>query len=644
MLARLTIEDVRPSTPAGMPAKAVVGERVPVSATVFRDGHDILAARVRWRAAGAKTWHTAPLRLVEPGLDQWAGELVVDEIGHHELQIEAWTDRFATWRHDAEIKASVGDPDLETVLEEGARLLDRLAKRVDKPSRSPVTAAAKGLRDASLSVDERLTAGLDEHVASLVSSVPDPIDLTRTKPAPLWVDRPRGRFGAWYEMFPRSEGGLDAASKRLPDIAAMGFDVVYLPPVHPIGHTFRKGRDNTTGAGPDDPGSPWAIGSEEGGHLAVQAELGTIDDFDAFVDRAHANGLEVALDYALQCSPDHPWVRDHPEWFYRRADGSIAYAENPPKKYQDIYPINFWPQNDQDRKALWEACKEIFDFWIAHGVLIFRVDNPHTKPFAFWDWMINAVRDEHPDVVLLAEAFTRPRVMSKLAELGFTQSYTYFAWRVGKWELEAYLNELAHGPIADWFRPNFWPNTPDILSGPLRNGPPSAFRLRLLLAATMSPSYGIYSGYELCENEPASDANEEYLHSEKYEIKARDWDREDSLAPFVTLVNDIRHRHDALAELRTLVFHHTDSDDLIAYSKRSGDGGDVILCVVNLDPHGWHEATLFLDLAALGIEPGSSVDVYDEMTGASYTWTGDQQYIRLDPSTVPGHVFDVRPH
>ena len=644
MLPRLTIEDVRPSTPAGMPAKAVVGERVPVGAAIYRDGHDVLAARVRWRPARTKEWHTSPLQVVEAGLDQWAGELVVDTIGDHELQIEAWTDRFATWRHDAEIKASVDDPDLEVVVEEGARLLDRLARRVDKQGRSSVTAAATKLRDVSLPLDERLTGGLDDHVASLVSAVPDPRDLTRTESLPLWVDRPRAREGAWYEMFPRSEGGLDAASKRLPDIAAMGFDVAYLPPVHPIGQTFRKGRNNTIGAGPDDPGSPWAIGNADGGHLAVAPELGTIDDFDTFVDRARAVGLEVALDYALQCSPDHPWVHEHPEWFHHRADGSIAYAENPPKKYQDIYPINFWPENDSDRKALWEACKEIFDYWIGHGVLIFRVDNPHTKPFALWDWLINAVRKEHPDVVFLAEAFTRPRVMSKLAEIGFSQSYTYFTWRVSKWDLEEYLNELAHGRAVDWFRPSFWPNTPDILSGPLRNGPSSAFRMRLLLAATMAPSYGIYSGYELCENEPASDTNEEYLYSEKYEIKTRDWDREDSLAPFIAMVNDIRHRHAAFAELRTLAFHYVDNDDLIAYSKQSGDGSDVILCVVNLDPNGWHEATLFLDLGALGIDHGSSFEAYDEVTRSAYTWTGDRQYIRLDPGSVPGHVFHIRPH
>jgi len=645
VLPRLTIEAVRPSTPSRMAAKAVVGERVPVRALVYRDGHDVLAARVRWRAVGTKGWSSAPLRLVEPGLDQWAGELVAEDVGAHEFVIEAWTDRFATWRHAAEIKAAAGDPELAIVLEEGALLLDRLVSRVDKSVRGALTSAARALRDDSLPVHERLTAGLDQHVAALLADVPDPIDVTKTKPFPLWVDRSRARTGAWYEMFPRSEGGLAQASKRLRDIAAMGFDVVYLPPVHPIGHTFRKGPDNTVGAGPDDPGSPWAIGSEDGGHTAVAPELGTIDDFDAFVDEAATHGLEVALDYALQCSPDHPWVRAHPEWFVHRADGSIAYAENPPKKYQDIYPINFWPDEDSDRAALWDACKEILDHWIAHGVRIFRVDNPHTKPFAFWQWLIDAVRAEHPDVVFLAEAFTRPAVMSKLAEIGFSQSYTYFAWRTARWELEEYLEELAHTELADWFRPNFWPNTPDILAGVLRNGPPAAFRLRLLLAATMAPSYGIYSGYELCENEPASDANEEYLHSEKYELRPRDWNRPDSLARFITLVNDVRRHHPALASLRTIHFHDADNDNVLVYSKRAdivGEEDDVVLCVVNLDPHTWHEATLSLDLSALGVEPGMPFDVFDELSGETFTWSNPWPYVRLDPTLTPGHVLHVR--
>ena len=640
MLPPIIIDDVRPRTPTGMPAKAAVGELVPVGADIFRDGHDLLAAGVRWRAIGESAWNSERMTLANPGTDRWAGTFATDRIGRHEFQIEAWTDRFATWRHNAEVKAAVNDPDLEIVLEEGALLLDRLTPRAPKEARPALATAANGLRDVSRTLDERLTAGLDDHVAALLADVADPIDRTRTKSFALWVDRERGREGAWYELFPRSEGGFAGATKRLPAIAAMGFDIVYLPPIHPIGRTFRKGPNNTMGAGPDDPGSPWAIGSEEGGHTAINPELGTIEDFDAFVDEARALGMEVALDYALQCSPDHPWVREHPEWFYHRPDGSIAYAENPPKKYHDIYPLNFWPEKERDREALWEACFEIFEYWIEHDVTVFRVDNPHTKPFAFWDWVISAVRVDHPETIFLAEAFTRPPVMAKLAEVGFTQSYTYFAWRTARWELEEYVTELAHGPTADYMRPNFWPNTPDILAGCLRNGPRSAFRMRLLLAATLSPSYGIYSGYELCENEPASDGNEEYLHSEKYEVRTRAWDQADSLAPFVTSVNDIRRRHPAFAELRTIEFHRADNENIIVYSKKSADGSDVMLCVVNLDPDDWQQATVTLDLEALGVD-APTFEVYDELSGDTYTWS-DRAYVRLDPAKQPGHVFEVR--
>src|SRR5437764_9600146 len=635
------IDDVHPRTPSGAPAKAVVGERVPVSAEIFRDGHDILGARVRWRPVGESAWESSLLTLSAPGLDRWTGTLVPDRLGPFEFQIEAWTDRFATWRHDAEIKAAANDPELKVVLAQGVALLGRLTKRADKNSRPVLTAATERLRDSSRPLDVRLTAGLDDHVAALLAGVADPLDLTRTKSRALWVDRERARTSAWYELFPRSEGGLAGATKRLPAVAGMGFDVVYLPPIHPIGRTFRKGPNNTVGAGPDDPGSPWAIGGTDGGHTDVHPELGTIADFDAFVDEANALGLEVALDYALQCSPDHPWVREHPEWFHHRADGSIAYAENPPKKYQDIYPINFWPERETDRVALWQACKEIFDHWIAHGVHIFRVDNPHTKPFAFWDWVIDAMRREHPDIILLAEAFTRPRIMAKLAEVGFAQSYTYFAWRSARWELVEDLTERAHGPTADYMRPNVWPNTPDILAGMLRNGPPSAFRLRLLLAATMSPSFGIYSGYELCENQPASESNEEYLNSEKYEIRPRQWDRPDSLAPFITQMNDIRSKHPAFAELRTIAFHGADNENIIVYSKRSGERSDAMLCVVNLDPYNWHEATLSLDLSELGLAPGSPFVVHDELSGESYTWS-EHPYVRIDPARQPGHIFAIR--
>jgi starch synthase (maltosyl-transferring) len=434
--------------------------------------------------------------------------------------------------------------------------------------------------------------------------------------------------------------------ERLAAVAAMGFDIVYLPPVHPIGRSYRKGRNNSLGAGPDDPGSPWAIGAAEGGHTAIHPDLGTAEDFRDLVERARELGMEVALDYALQCSPDHPWVSEHPEWFHHRPDGTIAYAENPPKKYQDIYPINFWPERDEDRQALWDACRDIFDHWIGEGVRIFRVDNPHTKPVAFWEWVLPEVQRRHPDVLFLAEAFTRPKVMAKLAEVGFSQSYTYFTWRTsqyGEEGLRTYLTQLSQGPVADYMRPNFWPNTPDILSGPLRNGPAGAFKARLVLAATMVPAYGIYSGYELCENVPMSELNEEYFESEKYEIKSRNWDVADSLAPFVTVLNDVRRRHPALHRLRNIHFHASNNDAVICYSKASEDGGDVVLTVVNLDPWVTQEATLTLDLALLGVPGDRPYEAYDELTRQSFTWWGPSPYVRLDPAVEPAHVLHLRP-
>jgi starch synthase (maltosyl-transferring) len=526
-------------------------------------------------------------------------------------------------------------------VEEGARLLEALARKVPRDNRARVRDAAARLRAVEASRDERLNAGLDRAVAALVEGIDVTPDVTRSRSFPLWVDRALGRAGGWYELFPRSEGGLAGAAKRLPAIADMGFDVVYLPPVHPIGKTDRKGRNNSLTAGPDDPGSPWAIGNEDGGHTALDPQLGTHEEFDAFVIEARAAGLEVALDYALQTSPDHPWVKAHPEWFHERPDGTIKFAENPPKKYQDIYPINFWPADDRARKALWHACKDVLDHWIERGIEIFRVDNPHTKPLAFWAWLIPAVRDEHPGVIFLAEAFTTPKMMAKLAEVGFTQSYTYFTWRTAKWELEQYATELATGPASDYMRPNFWPNTPDILSGPLRNGPRTAFMLRYVLAVTMSPAWGMYSGYELCENVPMSEANEEYFESEKYELKARDWDSPDSITPFITQVNQIRHRHPAFDEMRTTRFHWNDDDALIAYSKATADGSDRVLVVVNLDPIDAHATVLSLDLGALGANEHGTFDVYDELSGESYVWDA-RPYVRLDPASERvAHIFRV---
>jgi starch synthase (maltosyl-transferring) len=445
--------------------------------------------------------------------------------------------------------------------------------------------------------------------------------------------------GAWYELFPRSYGGFRGTAKRLAAVAEMGFDILYLPPIHPIGTTARKGPGNTLDAGPDDPGSPWAIGSALGGHDAIEPSLGSLSEFDELVAEAERLGMEVALDYALQCSPDHPWVTEHPEWFGHRPDGSIRFAENPPKQYQDIFPIEFFPGSEADRVALWEACLAILEHWIAHGVRIFRVDNPHTKPFALWEWMIERVRARHPDVVFLAEAFTRPAAMHRLAEVGFSQSYTYFTWRTSKAELTSYLVELAQGPDASYFRPNLWPNTPDILSGPLRDGPPAAFKLRAVLAATLGPSWGIYSGYELCENQPASDTNEEYLLSEKYELKHRDFDSSSSIAPFIAQLNDIRRRHPALTDLRSLQFHHAPDDALIVYSKRVDD--DIVLVIVNLDPSSGHEATLWIDLGALGLPWDADLVAYDELSSSTFVWRGPEPYVRLDPSR-PAHVVWLR--
>ncbi|MCU1462377.1 MAG: alpha,4-glucan--maltose-phosphate maltosyltransferase [Acidimicrobiales bacterium] len=637
------IDDVRPRTPEGFPAKAAVGHPVSVSATVFRDGHDLLGARVRWRAVAADDgkWQSAPLMLTNAGVDHWTGTFEPVALGVHEFVVEAWSDRYATWRHDVTVKRAAGQ-DVDVELEEGARLIERMANELPAADRGPLIAAAAALRDADAPLGQRMEAGFDDEVAALLAGVPDPIDLTGSELLPLWVDRERALVSAWYELFPRSHGGFAGAAGRLAAVAEMGFDVVYLPPIHPIGTTARKGRNNTLTPAPEDPGSPWAIGAAGGGHTAVDPGLGSVDDFDAFVAGAQQLGLEVALDYALQCSPDHPWVKEHPEWFHHRPDGSIKYAENPPKKYQDIYPINFWPPTEDDRRALWRACKEILDHWIAHGVRIFRVDNPHTKPMVFWAWLLESVQREHPEVLFLAEAFTRPPVMAKLAEVGFSQSYTYFTWRTTKADIVEYVEEISHAPAADYMRPNFWPNTPDILSGPLRDGPPAAFRLRLLLAALTVPSYGIYSGFELCENVPMSDTNEEYFESEKYEIKDRDFDRPDSLAPFITQVNAIRRQHPAFCELGNIVFHHTGNDALLVWSRRSPDGSDTALVVANLDP--WHaqEDVLGLDLGALGIPADASFEVRDELTGAAFVWQGPSPYVRLDPAVEPGHVFAVR--
>ncbi len=641
MVGRIVIDDVRPRTPNGYPAKAIVGEAVRVSADVFKDGHDILAGQVRWRPANENDgkWAVAPLRDV--GNDRWEAVIEPSTLGRHEVVVEAWTDRYTTWRHRIVTKCDAGQ-DITVELLDGADLLEARLPSVADDDRAFLEGVIRALRDGDEDPPARMGPALDEAVADVMAGPEAGAHLTASEPTPLWVDRERALHSTWYELFPRSYGGLAGTADRLVAIADMGFDVVYLPPIHPIGRRYRKGPNNAVTAGPDAVGSPWAIGGAEGGHTAIHPDLGTLTDFEALAERAQQLGMEVALDYALQCSPDHPWVHDHLEWFHRRADGSIAYAENPPKKYEDIYPINFWPERDEDRQALWEEAKGILDFWIAHGVRIFRVDNPHTKPMAFWEWLIPAVLADHPDVILLAEAFTRPKVMAKLAEIGFTQNYTYFTWRTARWELEAYVNELAHSHTADFMRPNFWPNTPDILSGPLRNGPPAAFKQRLVLAATLVPSYGIYSGYELCENTPMSDANEEYLNSEKYEIKHRNWDDPSSLAEFIGTVNEARRRHPAMQRLRNIRFHGATDDHVIAYSKHTDDHADVVLVVVSLDPWNPRECTLDLDLGLLELPWDRPFEAYDELSGQAFAWQGPHPYVRLEPDQA-AHILHLRP-
>jgi starch synthase (maltosyl-transferring) len=589
--------------------------------------------------------------------------------GRYEIEVQAWCDRFATWRRDLRERAAAGQ-DLTLEFEVGAALIESLIDEVPPTSQLRLRDAIGGLRSTSCSDQVRLAVGLDDAVAALLDGIPDPVELTTSESLPLRVDRERAAYGSWYELFPRSEGGFVAGAAtwdRLDAVAAAGFDVLYLPPIHPIGVTNRKGPNNTLFAGPTDVGSPWGIGLAgigapsdargtaavgAGGHDSMHPDLGTLEDFGRFVDRANELGIEVALDIAFQCSPDHPWATAHPEWFTRLPDGSIRFAENPPKKYQDIYPINFWPDDESDRVALWDACKAVFETWAERGVRIFRVDNPHTKPVAFWSWVIPELLERWPDLVLLAEAFTLPAMMHTLAEVGFHQSYTYFTWRTSKWELREYGEELCSGPAAGYFRPNFWPTTPDILSGPLRDGSPAAFRMRAVLAATMSPSWGIYSGYELCENRPASETNEEFQDSEKYQLVLRDWDRPDSIMELLSALNAARRAHPCLRRISSLRFHDVGGDDLIAYSHHVAAGtliagqiverDDTILVVVNLHPTEAREGNVALDLGALGLADGVAFEVRDELDGATYTWGGSSNYVRLDPAVRPAHVFSVR--
>ncbi len=649
MTGRLGIDDVAPVVSCGAhPAKAVVGEMVPIAATVWREGHDAVAATVVWRGPGERTGAMQVPMSEGAAPDRFHALVTADRPGTWTFRVDAWSDPVSTWRHAVEVKAGAGQSaaELANDLETGARLLERAARVVAKEGRVRVLAAATALRsDAPLT--QRLAPALSAEVTELLRRHPVRDLLTRGKPYQVLVDRPRALFGSWYEFFPRSTGGVDAdgravhgtfatAAAELPRIADMGFDVVYLPPIHPIGEVNRKGPNNSLAAGPDDVGSPWAIGSAHGGHDAVHPRLGTLADFDAFVARTTELGMEVALDLALQAAPDHPWAAEHPEWFTVLPDGSIAYAENPPKKYQDIYPVNF----DNDPAGCYAEVLRVVRHWAAHGVRIFRVDNPHTKPPDFWEWLIGEVRRTEQDVLFLAEAFTRPARLYGLARLGFTQSYTYFTWRTAKQELTEFGQELAR--MADELRGNLFVNTPDILHASLQHGGPAMFAVRAALAATLSPTWGVYSGFELFESAALREGSEEYRDTEKFQLRPRDFAgalaRGESLQPYLTRLNEVRRAHPALQQQRTLHFHDVDNDALLAYSKTDPVTGDAVLVVVNLNPFGPEEASVRLELSVLGRGWDERFWVRDEITAESYEW-GQVNYVRLEPWRGAAHVL-----
>ncbi|HEX3390917.1 MAG TPA: alpha-1,4-glucan--maltose-1-phosphate maltosyltransferase [Streptosporangiaceae bacterium] len=730
MIGRIPILDVEPVLDCGRrPAKAVTGETFPVSATVFREGHEMLGTGVVLRGPDGQRSPLVYLRELEPGTDRYGADVTVTAEGLWFFQVEAWGDPIAHWWHDAAIKVPRG-LETELMLAEGALLFERAARGVRgdaaawraraaqagpasragtvpgttpagsgqastataiagatgatratgataiadatatgagqrwanaaqavqaaRTARATLRQVAVQLRDRALPPWDRLAAASAPEVRAILAQYPLRDLVSRSARYPVIVHRQRALYGAWYEFFPRSEGveidpmgyreprsgTFRTAARRLDGVADMGFDVVYLPPIHPIGTTARKGANNVLEAAPGDPGSPWAIGAPEGGHDAIHPDLGTLADFDAFVGRTRELGMEVAIDLALQTSPDHPWVTEHPEWFTKRADGRIAYAENPPKKYQDIYPLNF----DHDPGGIYVEVLRIVRQWMAHGVRIFRVDNPHTKPLAFWERLLAEIARTDPDVLFLAEAFTRPAMMRALAEIGFHQSYTYFTWRNSSAELSDYLRELS-GPAAAYMRPNFFVNTPDILHEYLQHGGPPAFKIRAVLAAMLSPAWGIYSGYELCENVPVRPGSEEYLDSEKYQFRPRDWELAQQgptgIAPYIARLNAIRKAHPALHWLRNLRFHHVDQPELICFSKRAPLEEDTVLVVVNLDPHQPREATVWLDLPALGLESDADFVVTDELSGQSFRW-GRANYVRLDPGYEPAHIFQVK--
>jgi len=657
---RVIVDAIRPAVDGGAyPVKRVLGDRVRVEADLLADGHDKLNGRLWYRAPREEAWREAVLTLVPPGPppaggdgDAWTAEFVADAIGVWQYTVSAWVDGWETWLWGVGRKAAAGQ-DVTLDLRDGAALVSAAA------TRAPAGLAREALQRVAAAMVEAgegaLSAATSAETRALMRAHPDrSAETVREPPLELAVEPLRARYSSWYEMFPRSRASADGegrdethpphgtlreAETRLPYIAQLGFDIVYLPPIHPIGRAYRKGPDNSLTAGPDDPGSPWAIGASEGGHKAVHPQLGTLEDFQHFLRAARDNGLEVALDIALQASPDHPYVREHPEWFVRRSDGSIQYAENPPKKYQDIYPFDF---SGPAWMGLWEELRGVFTFWIEQGVTVFRVDNPHTKPLPFWRWCIASIKARHPEVIFLAEAFTRPKMMQALAKGGFSQSYTYFTWRTTKRELTEYVRTLTRPPLSDFFRPNFWPNTPDILPEHLQFGTRGTFIARAVLAATLSPSWGIYGPVFELQERAARPGAEEYAQNEKYQVRSWRLDRPDSLAPVLERLNRIRRDHPALQRVEGTVFHETDNEALLCYSRSDELSADVILVVVNLDGSNTHGGWLSLDSAVMPMGEGVRYQMHDLVSDARHVWTEPRAFVSLDPRVMPAHVFHVR--
>ena len=637
---RIVIQYPRPAVDEGrFPAKRCVGDTVAVSADVFRDGHELLRAVVRYRGPGEnRKWGESEMRRIDAHLGgvRWSGEFDVDRDGRWEYTIDAWTDTFGTWRDEFERKLAAGQQDLGGELSEGIVLLRaaiKNPKRQQTGDRELIEHAIHTLEDDQVPESAKRGLALGDELAAAIERAQERHGaIALTPELAIEVDRLRARFGTWYELFPRSWGGLKGVERKLPRLAKLGFDIVYLAPIHPIGHTNRKGRDNALTAGPNDPGSPWAIGDESGGHDAIHPELGTEDDLRSLTDTARTHGIDICLDFAIQCSADHPWLREHPEWFHHRPDGTLKYAENPPKRYQDIYNVNW---ESPDWRGLWDALLSVVLRWVDCGVKVFRVDNPHTKPFRFWEWLIEEVHARDRDVIFLAEAFTKRAVMRHLAKLGFSQSYTYFTWKNSRWELTEYVSELAYSGEQEYFRPNFFANTPDILHAYLQHGGRPAFQARLILAATLSPTYGIYSGFENAENVPVHEGSEEYLHSEKYELKQRSLDG--PLVPLIERVNRIRRENPALQTFSNVTFLDTANEALIAYAKQSP--GSTVITVVNIDPHQTQEGVAVVP-ASLGLPPAFTV--YDTLSDEGFQWRIGPNYVRLEPGVRQAHLMRVQ--